>query len=189
AHPFCNNANAAIRRRLWLEHPYDESLSGLEDVEWASWAMQQGWKVAYEAAAEVIHVHDEAAGELYNRYRREAMALRRIRPQERITWLDAARLFLSNAGTDLWHAAHDGRLRGEVAGILSFRFLQFWGSYQGWRMAGGLTSQLKQTFYYPRGLSRAVDPSAQRVDPIAYDRSVSGRPADRDGPPPAPGAE
>ncbi|MCJ7511716.1 MAG: hypothetical protein MUO23_01945, partial [Anaerolineales bacterium] len=125
----------------------------------------------------------------YNRYRREAMALRRIRPQERITWLDAARLFLSNAGTDLWHAAHDGRLRRELAGILSFRFLQFWGSYQGWRMAGGLTSQLKQTFYYPRGLGRAADPSARPVDPIAYDRPAGGRHPTGNEPPLTPGAE
>ena len=28
AHPFCNNANAAIRRALWQQHPYDELLSG-----------------------------------------------------------------------------------------------------------------------------------------------------------------
>ncbi|MXR21051.1 glycosyltransferase family 2 protein, partial [Halobacterium bonnevillei] len=25
-HPFCNNANAAIRRELWEEYPYDEQL-------------------------------------------------------------------------------------------------------------------------------------------------------------------
>ncbi len=33
--PFCNNANAAIRRSLWEQHPYDETLTGLEDVAWA----------------------------------------------------------------------------------------------------------------------------------------------------------
>ena len=37
-HPFCNNANAAIRRALWEQHPYDETLTGLEDIAWASWA-------------------------------------------------------------------------------------------------------------------------------------------------------
>ncbi|MFM8319503.1 MAG: glycosyltransferase family 2 protein, partial [Chloroflexota bacterium] len=30
AHPFCNNANAAIRRQLWLAPPYDETLTDLE---------------------------------------------------------------------------------------------------------------------------------------------------------------
>ncbi|HEY2982036.1 MAG TPA: glycosyltransferase family A protein, partial [Anaerolineales bacterium] len=36
--PFCNNANAAIRRSLWEAHPYDEALTGLEDLDWAKWA-------------------------------------------------------------------------------------------------------------------------------------------------------
>ncbi|MGH2621271.1 MAG: glycosyltransferase family 2 protein, partial [Anaerolineales bacterium] len=31
AHPFCNNANAAIRRELWRQRAYDEDLPGLED--------------------------------------------------------------------------------------------------------------------------------------------------------------
>ena len=33
AHPFCNNANAAIRRELWQEFPYNEELTGLEDID------------------------------------------------------------------------------------------------------------------------------------------------------------
>jgi glycosyltransferase involved in cell wall biosynthesis len=176
SHPFCNNANAAIRRELWLQHRYDEGLSGLEDVEWAAWAMQQGHKLVYEPAAEVIHVHSESAREIYNRYRREAMALRRIRPQERIGLMDAARLFVSNAATDAWHAGHDGRVLRELPGILRFRFLQFWGSYQGWRMAGALTSQLKQTFYYPRGLSRTPGAASNRAKPIGYEATRRAKP-------------
>ncbi|HAV78646.1 MAG TPA: family 2 glycosyl transferase, partial [Anaerolineae bacterium] len=29
---FCNNANAAIRKSLWDKYPYDETLTGLEDL-------------------------------------------------------------------------------------------------------------------------------------------------------------
>ncbi|MCS7010196.1 MAG: glycosyltransferase, partial [Anaerolineales bacterium] len=58
-HPFCNNANAAIRRNLWKQHPYDETLTGLEDLAWAKWAQSQGYRIAYVAEAEVIHVHNE----------------------------------------------------------------------------------------------------------------------------------
>ena len=32
--PFCNNANAAIRRELFQMHHFDEELPGLEDLEW-----------------------------------------------------------------------------------------------------------------------------------------------------------
>ena len=34
-HPFCNNANSAIRRELWEQLPYNEELTGLEDLDWA----------------------------------------------------------------------------------------------------------------------------------------------------------
>ncbi|MCC7511026.1 MAG: glycosyltransferase family 2 protein, partial [Anaerolineae bacterium] len=56
---FCNNANAAIRRSLWERNPYDESLTGLEDLAWAKWAKEQGCEIAYAAEAEIVHVHNE----------------------------------------------------------------------------------------------------------------------------------
>ena len=34
-YPFCNNANCAVRRTVWERLQYDESLSGLEDIDWA----------------------------------------------------------------------------------------------------------------------------------------------------------
>lgn len=39
---FCNNANAAIRKSLWQQNPYDETLTGLEDLAWGKWAKEQG---------------------------------------------------------------------------------------------------------------------------------------------------
>ena len=56
---FCNNANAAIRKSLWEKNPYDETLTGLEDLAWAKWANEQGYGIAYVAEAEIIHVHNE----------------------------------------------------------------------------------------------------------------------------------
>jgi rhamnosyltransferase len=73
-HPFCNNANAAIRRSTWMEHPYDESLTGLEDLAWAKWAIENGHAISYLSEAEVIHVHRETPLGVMNRYMREAMA-------------------------------------------------------------------------------------------------------------------
>ncbi|MGD9221566.1 MAG: glycosyltransferase family A protein, partial [Desulfobacterales bacterium] len=37
---FANNANSAIRKDLWQQHPFDESLPGLEDIEWAKYWME-----------------------------------------------------------------------------------------------------------------------------------------------------
>jgi glycosyltransferase involved in cell wall biosynthesis len=167
-HPFCNNANAMIRRSLWELHPYDENLSGLEDLDWAHWAVQQGYVLAYVAEAEVVHVHDETPRGVYNRYRREAMAFKRIFPHERFVLRDFLRLSLSNIASDVWHAARQGVLWISLASIFWFRLMQFWGTYQGYCYPGPLTWQLRQTFYYPRGIVSASQPASRDVEPIQY---------------------
>jgi len=166
--PFCNNANAAIRRGLWESRPYDEELPGLEDLDWATWAIGQGHRIAYVAEAEVVHVHSEGPAAVYNRYRREAMALKRIHPQEHFRVWDLMRLYLSNVVSDLWHAGHERRLASAAGEILWFRWMQFWGTYRGFRHAGPLTQALKQTLYYPRGLERVQVAARRKVTPIDY---------------------
>ena len=171
SHPFCNNANAAIRRALWLQRPYNEDLPALEDLEWAAWALGQGHALSYRAEAEVVHVHDESRRAVFNRYRREAMALKRIHPQEHFRLLDFFRLFASNVVSDAWHALHDGVLSRRLWEILWFRWAQFWGTYRGFALSGALTGQLKQAFYYPRPLARVSEPSRRPVMPIEYRES------------------
>ena len=80
--PFCNNANAAIRRELWQQHSYDEGLPGLEDLAWGKWIQEKGYAITYCAEAEVIHVHNESLDGIFNRYRREGMAFKQIYPHE-----------------------------------------------------------------------------------------------------------
>jgi rhamnosyltransferase len=167
-HPFCNNANAAIRRNLWQQHPYDETLTGLEDLAWANWMMEQGHAVSYVAEAEIVHVHEETPRGVYNRYRREAMAFKRIFPQERFHLWNFAGLFLSNAINDSFHAARQKKLAASLGSILWFRFMQFWGTYRGYRQSGPLTWQLRQTFYYPRGIQVVNESTPRDVKPIHY---------------------
>ncbi len=167
-HPFCNNANAAIRRALWETQPYDETLTGLEDLAWARWAIEQGHLLAYAAEAEVAHIHNETPRAVYNRYRREAMAYKRIFPQEQFNFADLVRLFTSNALSDFGHALRQGAFREHAAGILWFRWMQFWGTYRGYRQAGPLTERLRQTFYYPRSLQGADRARPRDIAPIRY---------------------
>lgn len=167
-HPFCNNANAAIRRELWGQRKYDEDLPGLEDLEWAIWAVGQGKRVVYVPEAEVVHVHNESPRQVYNRYRREAIGLKMIRPQERFHLWDFGWLVVSNILSDVWHAIRAGRLSGVWRGILWFRLMQFWGTYRGFVHRGPVGSRLKQAFYYPRGLSERLASQGRAVDPIDY---------------------
>ncbi len=91
-HPFCNNANAAIRRSLWEQHHYDENLPGLEDLEWAKWACENHYHISYSADAVIVHVHDEASTGIHNRYMREGMAFKQIYPHEHFGYSDLFRL-------------------------------------------------------------------------------------------------
>lgn len=174
AHPFCNNANAAIRRSIWERHVYDETLTGLEDVAWANWALHEGYAVAYVAEAEIIHVHDETPQGVYNRYRREAMAFKRIFPNEHFGIWSLFRLVTVNILNDLSHAAQSGVFLRNLAGIFWFRWMQFWGTYQGYRQSGPLTWQLRQTFYYPRGVGVAIQEKPRSVEPIRYGEKSGG---------------
>jgi glycosyltransferase involved in cell wall biosynthesis len=163
--PFCNNANAAIRRKIWQELPYDESLLGLEDLDWAKRAMKMAHRIVYAADAEVVHVHNETSSSIYNRYRREALALKRIFPEERFSFWDFIRLFCANFVNDAYHAKHDHALRKNWYDIFIFRLTQFWGTYRGYTQRGPITAELRQTFYYPGGLTYAhyqTDPSRIR---------------------------
>ena len=161
-HPFCNNANAAIRRSLWETLPYDESLTGLEDLDWAKRAQKLEYKIAYVADAPIVHVHQETPARIYNRYRREALALKRILPQEQFRFRDFIRFFIGNTISDYFHAWHDGILAKEFINIFVFRLMQFWGTYQGFHDL--ISNQLKQTFYYPHRMVRFKSDSETQSD-------------------------
>jgi len=174
-HPFANNANAAIRRKVWAEQPYDEELTGLEDLDWAKRARDAGHHIAYVATAPVIHAHDESWGQLVNRYRREAIAHRRIYQEARMSAWEALRLAIANVMSDYFHAGREGVLLRNLASIPAFRIAQFLGTYQGFGQRGDAPPALRQRFYYPRGLGPAKAtgiPTGAR--PINYDEPRDG---------------
>lgn len=180
-HPFSNNANAAVRRAVWQQMPYDETLTGLEDLAWAKQAMARGWRVAYAPEAVIVHIHEETLPRIYNRYRREAIALNGIYPDQRFTLWDFVRLFTANVVSDLSHAASDGVLWRAARSIVTFRLMQFWGTYRGFQQRDPVSAALKQTFYYPtirRSPQPEPDPAeeARRIDyvsPAAEDTRVA----------------
>ena len=149
--PFCNNANAAIRRTVWEKLKYDESLTGLEDIDFAKRVLELDHKIAYNADAEVIHVHNESPMRLLNRYRREAIALKRIFPHEHFSLVDFLRLLTINLAHDWNLSAKRGSLLRNFSSIFLYRLMQFWGTYRGFAQRAPLNPELKQKFYYPNG--------------------------------------
>ena len=126
-----NNANSAVRRDLWVQSPFDETLPGLEDVAWAKHWMERGYRVIYEPAAAVYHYHDETWSQVHQRYCREALAARwiGIKAPSRIPWELARELrYLAK---DLLHAARSRRLREKAHEILGFRAQKSFGTISG----------------------------------------------------------
>jgi len=168
---FCNNANAAIRKSLWEKNAYDETLTGLEDLAWGKWAKEQGYDIAYVAEAEIIHVHNETPEGVFNRYRREAMAFKKIYPEAHFSYYDFVRLTIMNILSDLWHAVRERVLWKNMSSIFQFRIMQFHGTRIGYRESGLLTPQLRETFYYARE-RKANEDSPRDVEPIRYNRHL-----------------
>lgn len=148
-HPFCNNANAAIRRSVWEQRPYNEQLTGLEDLDWAKDAMERDHSIAYVAEAPIVHVHHESYAQVVNRYRREAIAHKDIYRQQEMSLGTAARLTAVNVVGDYREALRTGCLKENILDIPRFRTAQFLGTYRGFMQSGPVPDALKRRFYYP----------------------------------------
>ena len=53
-----SNANGALRRSLWEQHPFDEAVMIGEDTVWAKHILKQNYKLMYQPLGCVFHNHD-----------------------------------------------------------------------------------------------------------------------------------
>ncbi|MCK4489944.1 MAG: glycosyltransferase family 2 protein [Anaerolineales bacterium] len=166
--PFTHNANAAIRKSLWKQHPYDEQLTGLEDLAWSSWAKEQGYSIAYVADAEIIHIHEETINQVHNRYRREAIAMKQILPASQFSIRNMISMIIRKVVKDVSQARSDRVLLKEILNILQFRVFQYLGTWQGYRYSGKIDHQLHKRFYYPPQMLSEKIPESRLVEPINY---------------------
>lgn len=169
-HPFCNNANVAIRKELWLQFPYDESLTGLEDLAWGKNILSLNWKIAYNAKAVIVHVHNETPSKIENRYRREAIAMKRIFPEAKFSFFSFLGLFISNSISDVFSSLKEKSFFKNFMYIWIFRFWQFWGTYKGYRQSDRLNPQLVKRFYYPNELTPSTKKDIKNQRMIDYSK-------------------
>ena len=167
-HPYAHNANAAIRRGLWEEHPYNEALTGLEDLAWSSWAMAEGHSISYVAEAEVVHLHEETMRQVYKRYQREAIAMKQILPESRFTFGRFLYLWVKTSLSDMVQARREGVLWRQIWPVIRFRLMQQWGTYRGFHYAGKINARLHRAFYYPPNILDWKFPKPRPVEPIDY---------------------
>jgi rhamnosyltransferase len=68
-----SNGAGGFRRALWERHPFREDLPACEDVEWARWALDEGFVCLLDPALAVEHDHaHDSLRDCFVRYRREA---------------------------------------------------------------------------------------------------------------------
>lgn len=152
---FGNNANAAIRLALWKEIPYDEFLSGHEDIDWAKKIQARGFYVYYKADACLVHIHQEKYSQIYNRFKREAIAYKHIFPDVEYQLTRAVLNFLLLTTKDLVYGLSSRKLIRKMGQIIPYRSAQFKGTYDGFKRSPKITEKMKQDFYYP-SINRSV---------------------------------
>jgi len=165
---FCNNANCAIRRSDWLNTPYDEQLTGLEDIKFAKNFFERGRKVFYSSDATIIHVHEESWKQIRRRYMREALAMKAIDPSMHLSLIKFLFLLSRHCLGDLSLAAKRKVLLREFTDIFGFRFNQLWGTFLGYHRHGEVTAEMKRRFYYPAKPVASSDDSAEAKNAINY---------------------
>jgi rhamnosyltransferase len=146
---FCNNANAALLKRVWADFNFDESLTGLEDMDLAKKIVKAGMSIGYIATASVYHYHDESWVKIGRRYEREAIALQQIMPEVHIHFVDFVRYFMSSLWLDFSTALYLGKLVSVAGEIILFRWMQFWWTYRGNHDHRKLSQQQKELYFYP----------------------------------------
>jgi hypothetical protein len=131
--PFCNNGQCCHPQSLWESHPYDENLTGLEDLAWPKGVKERVIRFAYSAEAEIVHVHQETWKGIYNRYRREGMAFKHINPEAHFSILGIHQALRENVQNDRREARCRRRLsQGKLVDI-QIPFVPVLGTYRGYR--------------------------------------------------------
>jgi 2-desacetyl-2-hydroxyethyl bacteriochlorophyllide A dehydrogenase len=151
---YANNANAAIRKSIWEEEKFDEYLFGLEDIDWTRRVTSKGLLIRYEPNAPVYHIHRETWPQVFNRYRREAIAAVQIGlpypPQVHLgVWWLLLRILADIFGSSDWSFAR-------LEEILRFRYYQWKGSNLGWKQGKNLDFDRKKNSFFCPDENQAV---------------------------------
>ncbi len=63
-----SNVNSAIRRKVWERTPFPEDINAYEDFSFAIHVLRQGYSIAYEPQAAVLHSHNYSLMKSFQQY-------------------------------------------------------------------------------------------------------------------------
>ena len=146
---YCNNANSAILSETWARYRFDEELTGLEDMHFAKRLAADKGAVGYNADASVYHIHHENWQQVQRRFEREALALQQICPEVILRRRDLLRYFSRGVIRDLAAGFPTKLTSTTFQQIICYRYHQYIGSYRGNHLHRKLSSELRETYFYP----------------------------------------
>ena len=160
--PSGHNGNAAIRQDIWLEEPFDETLTGLEDLDWARKVQRRGYRIYYAANAAVYHIHEESVRQVYRRFFREGIAHRRIFPGYRFEKIDLAKGVLYDIAADCIYGIRRRKPLKKLLQVPPDRIAEYIGRWRGLYYHKRLSRELLVKLYYPeRSESVVIEAAGQ----------------------------
>ncbi len=148
-HSFNNNGNSATLKSLWTQKNFDEDLSGLEDIDFAKFILENDYKIFYSTDTSVEHYHDETYKQIKNRYKREAFALKIIYPDKVISLFGLISMFIKDLNFDLRNRKNSKLVNGKkLSDIFRYRLNQFLGTYIGFKK--NIDHEFDKRYFYLR---------------------------------------
>jgi len=154
--PFSHNGNSALPKHLWASQPFDETLTGLEDLDWSKKIQYRGYRVYYAANANVYHLHDESLKTIYRRYLGEATAYSKIFPDSTFKKRDLVRAIFTESCRDFLYATKNKSSAKSIIAIPFERSAHFAGLYQGMNQKNKTASILSD-------LNKTINKTAEKV--------------------------
>ena len=146
---YCNNANSALRYDIWRKYRFDEELTGLEDMHLAKQLTLNSGLIGYAGNACVYHLHHENWKQIQRRFEREALALQQISPQILLRRRDIIRYILRAVLGDVVSNIRCMINPVNFYKVIRYRFHQYMGSYVGNHLHKKVSSELRETYFYP----------------------------------------
>jgi rhamnosyltransferase len=128
-------ASSGVRKDIWLERGFLETLRYAEDDEYTRWCKRHGYHVRYCAESVVIHSHNYTPAQAYQRSFGDAKALASSWPghPDAFNWTRTVLLgWLSDLRHDLRFCLRTHRIR-EFPGSIRIRWRQRCGKLHGFR--------------------------------------------------------
>ena len=113
-----------------------------------------GGLVGYVAEGTVYHIHHESWKQVERRFEREAIALQQIYPEVLLRKRDIVGYIVKGITRDIISKASKDLSLSCIIKIINYRFYQYIGSYKGNHSHKKMSSQLRDTYFYPTPIKR-----------------------------------